>query len=65
MRLRPGRGSSAAGLPSSRDRDRDLGWMLHCQHIDFEHGRTPRFFQARLEGGVIDVPAPDDVRVKR
>lgn len=44
------------------ERDRDLGWMLH--DIDFESGRTPRFFRARLEGGVIDVPAPDDVRVK-
>ena len=44
------------------ERDRDLGWMLH--DVDFDNGCAPRFFRARLEGGVIDVPAPDDVRVR-
>jgi len=34
-------------------RDLDLGWMLH--DIDFADGRTPRFFRARLAGGVLDV----------
>ncbi len=38
-----------------RDRDRDLGWMLH--DIDFADGRTSRFFRARLAGGVLDVAA--------
>ena len=38
-----------------RDRDRDLGWMLH--DIDFADGRTSRFFRARLSGGVLDVQA--------
>ena len=46
-------------LPDStlpqRDRDRDLGWMLH--DIDFAAGRTSRFFRARLRGGVLDVAA--------
>lgn len=34
---------------------RDLGWMLH--DIDFENGMTPRFFPAKLEDGVLHVPA--------
>lgn len=34
--------------------ERDLGWMLH----DIDHSRrTPRFFRARMTGGVIDVEA--------
>ncbi len=36
-------------------RDRDLGWMLH--DIDYDQGRTSRFFRARLENGVLDVAA--------
>ena len=43
--------------------NRDLGWMLH--DIDFANDRTPKFFRARLRGGIIDVPAPDDEEVKR
>lgn len=35
--------------------ERDLGWMLH--DIDFEQGKTPRFFRARIVDGVITVPA--------
>jgi CRISPR-associated protein Cas5d len=46
-----------APLPESTlppdQRERDLGWMLH--DIDFENGRTSRFFRARLAGGVLDV----------
>lgn len=41
-----------ATLPPEQ-RDRDLGWMLH--DIDFENGRTSRFFRARLTDGVLDV----------
>ncbi len=46
-----------ATLPESTlppdQRERDLGWMLH--DIDFENGRTSRFFRARLADGVLDV----------
>nr|WP_211205850.1 type I-C CRISPR-associated protein Cas5c [Gluconacetobacter diazotrophicus] len=35
----------------------DLGWMLH--DIDFADQRTPRFFRACIESGVIAVPAAD------
>jgi len=34
--------------------NKDLGWMLH--DIDFSDGMTPRFFRARMQGGVIAVP---------
>ena len=44
----------ASTLPE-RERDRDLGWMLH--DIDFAANRTSRFFRARLTGGVLDVQA--------
>lgn len=40
-------------LPADR-RDADLGWMLH--DIDFAQGNESRFFRARMEGGVIEVP---------
>jgi CRISPR-associated protein Cas5d len=42
--------------------ERDLGWMLH--DIDFANGMTPRFFRARMVGGVIAVPHPDDPEVR-
>ncbi|NWO04595.1 MAG: type I-C CRISPR-associated protein Cas5 [Alteromonadaceae bacterium] len=32
----------------------DLGYMLH--DIDFANGRTPRFFRARMQDGIIEVP---------
>lgn len=34
--------------------DADLGWMLH--DIDFNNGMQPRFFRAKMQNGVIDVP---------
>lgn len=33
---------------------RELGFMLH--DIDFANGKTPRFFRARMDDGVIEVP---------
>jgi CRISPR-associated protein Cas5d len=41
------------GLPTA-DQDKELGFMLH--DIDFAHDMTPRFFRARLSGGILDVP---------
>jgi CRISPR-associated protein Cas5d len=40
-------------LPAEQ-RNRDLGWMLH--DIDFKNDRQPRFFHARMQDGVIEVP---------
>lgn len=34
---------------------RDLGWMLY--DMDYGHDRRPRFFKARLDAGVVRVPA--------
>jgi CRISPR-associated protein Cas5d len=38
----------------SSESSRDLGWMLH--DMDFAHGKEARFFRARMDHGVIDVP---------
>ena len=49
-----------SSLPPDQ-RDRDLGWMLH--DIDFDDDRTPRFFRAVLQDGVIHVPSLHAKRV--
>ncbi|MDA3948715.1 MAG: type I-C CRISPR-associated protein Cas5c [Spirochaeta sp.] len=43
-------------IPSSSEdvADQDLGWMLH--DIDFAEDMTPRFFRAKLQNGVVEVP---------
>lgn len=44
--------------------DRELGWMLH--DIDFTGAEpTPNFFEARLEKGILSVPAPGAAEVAR
>jgi CRISPR-associated protein Cas5d len=40
-----------------RDDTRDLGWMLHDIEFRAKGGNLPHFFQARLERGMIEVPA--------
>ncbi|MBB3196623.1 type I-C CRISPR-associated protein Cas5c [Roseateles terrae] len=40
----------------------DLGWML--LDIDFDQGSTPRFFRARMQDGVMEVPPWESVEVK-
>lgn len=40
----------------------DLGWMLH--DIDFADGMKPRFFRAKLEDGVLKIPAWDAAEVR-
>ena len=47
-------------LPESQ-RDRELGLML--LDIDYKHDMTPKFFRARLRGGVLDVPRWDSSEV--
>ena len=41
--------------------ERDLGWMLH--DIDFENGKTPRFFRAIMRNGIIEVPPLAESRI--
>lgn len=48
---------TAACMPSVDARlkgERDLGFMLH--DIDFANGKTPHFFRATMQDGVIEVP---------
>lgn len=55
-------GPPPASALAAQDRDKDLGFMLH--DIDFAHDMTPRFFRARLENGVIDVPRFEAAEVR-
>ncbi len=48
-------------LPTTQQ-DLDLGWMLY--DIDFEDDRSPRFFRAKLQNGVMDVPPLDSEEVR-
>ena len=47
-------GDSLPESDAKLESDMDLGWMLH--DIDFTAGMTPRFFRARMVGGVVDIP---------
>lgn len=47
-------GDALPAADTPLDGECDLGWMLH--DIDFAQGMTPRFFRARMKGGVIEVP---------
>jgi CRISPR-associated protein Cas5d len=49
---------AAEVIPAAIDETRDLGWMLY----DMEYGadRRPRFFQSRLDKGVMQLPAWTD-----
>ncbi|MDT3672035.1 MAG: type I-C CRISPR-associated protein Cas5c [Aromatoleum sp.] len=54
---------ASAPLPDPGvDAEKDLGWMLH--DIDFSDRMTPRFFRARVQGGVIEVPPWQAAEVK-
>jgi CRISPR-associated protein Cas5d len=52
-----------APLPVAIREDRDLGFMLY--DIDHAGGRSSLFFRARLEEGVIKVPAPGSPEIRR
>ena len=43
---------------------RDLGWMLHDLDFSSPVDPQPRFFQASMKDGVIQVPALDSKGVK-
>ncbi|ACX95671.1 type I-C CRISPR-associated protein Cas5c [Halothiobacillus neapolitanus] len=53
-----------AAEPATIDETRELGFMLH--DLDFTHPAdpAPRFFRARLENGVVNVPAWDSEEVR-
>lgn len=45
---------SASVSINNDELDKDFGWMLH--DIDFKNKMTPKFFRAKMQGGVINVP---------
>jgi CRISPR-associated protein Cas5d len=58
--------SVEGSLPEPISETRDLGWMLHdLDYADDGSGAAaPRFFQARLENGVMHVPPADAEEVR-
>jgi len=54
----------AAGAPAAIDETRDLGFMLHDLDFGNPAGPAPRFFRARMENGVVTVPAWDSEEVR-
>jgi len=42
----------ATGIPEA-ERTRDLGWMLY--DTDYDNGRMPTFFRARMVDGIVDL----------
>ena len=56
-------GRAFTEIPPDLRGERDLGYMLH--DIDFSDGKTPRFFRALLRDGVVEVPAPSSLEVRR
>lgn len=52
--------SAIAYIP---DGNRDLGWMLY--DLDYGNNYAPMFFRAKLEQGVLHVPAHDSPEVRR
>jgi CRISPR-associated protein Cas5d len=52
-----------AKLPQALDETRDLGFMLY--DIDHAGNRASMFFRATLDKGVMKVPPPDSVEIRR
>ncbi|MHB1896164.1 MAG: type I-C CRISPR-associated protein Cas5c [Metallibacterium sp.] len=54
----------AATEPQPIDESRDLGFMLHDLDFSNPSDPQPRFFRARMEHGVVQVPAWDSAEVR-
>ncbi|MBB5016979.1 CRISPR-associated protein Cas5d [Chitinivorax tropicus] len=50
--------------PAVQDLSRDLGWMLYDLDYTDPGDPQPRFFQARLAQGVLDIPAPHSPEIR-
>ncbi len=53
----------ASEIADAPDGNRDLGWMLY--DLDYGDNYAPMFFRARLERGIMRVPARDAAEVRR
>ncbi len=51
--------------PPPVDENRDLGWMLYDLDFSDLKNPAPMFFQAKLERGIVTVPACDSEEVRR
>ena len=52
-------------VPDCLKGERDLGFMLYDMDYSDPENITPMFFRARMVDGIIQVPRPDSVEVKR
>lgn len=50
-------------IADSPEGNRDLGWMLY--DLDYRNNHSPMFFRAKLDKGVVHIPAPDSPEVRR
>ncbi len=50
--------------PLPIEESRQLGWMLYDLDYSYKQSPTPRFFNAEMAGGVIDVPAWNSEEVR-
>ena len=55
---------NASTEPAAIVDSRDLGFMLHDLDFSKPSDPQPRFFRARLEAGVVDIPAWDSLEVR-
>jgi CRISPR-associated protein Cas5d len=57
-------GEEAATIPVELREERDLGWMLY--DLDFRDAASPqpRFFQAHMQDGVVNIPSWDSAEVR-
>jgi CRISPR-associated protein Cas5d len=57
-------GEEAGSIPADLRGERDLGWMLY--DLDFRDVTSPqpRFFQARMKDGVVNIPSWDSEKVR-
>jgi CRISPR-associated protein Cas5d len=53
-----------AGEPPALQEDRDLGFMLHDLDFGNPNDPQPRFFRARMQAGVVEVPPFDSTELR-
>lgn len=54
----------AAAQPAPLEETRELGWMLHDLDFSDPANPAPRFFPARMERGVVQVPAWESAELR-
>jgi CRISPR-associated protein Cas5d len=57
-------GEQAATIPVELREERDLGWMLYDLNFRDAASPQPRFFQAHMKDGVVNIPSWDSAEVR-